>query len=77
MIPMAYQFTWTSNRLIYGKRPTNFSVGRDHHWPKMWRIKSPEGSLSDMVNLTRAKDAACILAGQRLRTRSQDNRHAA
>jgi hypothetical protein len=29
----------------------------DPKWPGMYRIKRPDGSLSDMTNLTRAKDA--------------------
>jgi hypothetical protein len=29
----------------------------DATWPDMYRIRRPNGSLSDMVNLTRAKDA--------------------
>ena len=28
----------------------------------MWRIRYPDGWLSDMVNLTRAKDAAGLIA---------------
>jgi hypothetical protein len=28
----------------------------------MYRIRYPDGSLSDMVNVTRAKDALCDLA---------------
>jgi hypothetical protein len=39
------------------------SWGRDFmRWPKMWRIRRPDGSTSDMVNLSRAKDAAAIIA---------------
>lgn len=30
----------------------------DGKWPGMYRIHLPDGSLSDMVNVTRAKDAA-------------------
>src|SRR5262249_33764167 len=30
--------------------------------PGMWRIRSPDGRLTDMANLTRAKDAAVSLA---------------
>jgi hypothetical protein len=30
----------------------------DPDWPKMFRIQRPDGTLTDMVNLTRAKDAA-------------------
>jgi hypothetical protein len=29
----------------------------DPKWPGMYRVRRPDGSLSDMVNLTRAKDA--------------------
>jgi len=29
----------------------------DSKWPGMYRVRRPDGSLSDMVNLTRAKDA--------------------
>jgi len=29
----------------------------DAKWPGMYRIRLPEGSLSDMANLTRIKDA--------------------
>lgn len=29
----------------------------DAKWPGMYRIRCPDGSLTDMVNLTRAKDA--------------------
>jgi hypothetical protein len=29
----------------------------DEHWSGMYRIKRPDGSLSDMANLTRCRDA--------------------
>ena len=29
----------------------------DEHWPGMFRIRRPDGSLSDMANLTRCRDA--------------------
>jgi hypothetical protein len=32
----------------------------------MWRVRLPDGRLSDMVNLTRAKDAAVALACKNL-----------
>jgi len=36
----------------------------DDSYPGMWRIKTPDGTLSDMVNRTRARDAArSILLG--------------
>jgi hypothetical protein len=44
----------------------------DVKWSGMWRIKLPNGSLSDMVNLTRAKDAAMLLG--RALSQSQSER---
>lgn len=35
----------------------------DGCWPGMYRIRFRDGSLSDMVNLTRAKDALRMLGG--------------
>src|SRR5262245_48445550 len=35
----------------------------DPKWPGMYRIKRPDGSLSDMANLTRAKDALAEIRG--------------
>jgi hypothetical protein len=37
----------------------------DARWPGMYRIRLPGGGLSDMVNLTRAKDALAELIGSR------------
>jgi hypothetical protein len=34
----------------------------DNRWSGMWRVRWPDGNLSDMVNLTRAKDAAFVIA---------------
>ena len=34
----------------------------DSQYPNMWRIELDEGKLSDMVNLTRARDAAIAVA---------------
>jgi hypothetical protein len=39
----------------------------DVHYPGMYRVKLAGEPLSDMVNLTRARDAAVALAGQTLR----------
>lgn len=32
----------------------------DERWPGMWRIKFVDGRLSDMINLTRAKDCGKV-----------------
>ena len=34
----------------------------DTVYPGMWRVRSPDGRLTDMANLTRAKDAAVCIA---------------
>src|SRR5262249_62014335 len=36
----------------------------DKTYPGMWRVVSPDGSFSDMVNKTRAKDVAWGVAGK-------------
>jgi hypothetical protein len=42
--------------------PAGVSLARDPEWPNMWRVRLPNGQLTDMVNLTRAKDAARLLS---------------
>jgi len=37
----------------------------DAKWPGMYRLKLPDGSESEMVNLTRAKDAFAEMRGRR------------
>jgi hypothetical protein len=34
----------------------------DANWPGMWRVRWPDGSLSDLGNLTRVKEAAFLVA---------------
>lgn len=38
------------------------TIEPDSIWPSMWRVRMPDGHFTDMVNLTRAKDAAQSLA---------------
>jgi len=38
-------------------RSSTLRLTVDQHWPNMWRIAFPDGRLSDLVNLTRAKEA--------------------
>jgi hypothetical protein len=45
----------TGGRLLAAVEP-------DAEWPGMWRVRLPDGDLSDMTNRTRAKDAAQLLA---------------
>jgi hypothetical protein len=48
------------------------TVEPDSKYAGMYRIRFPEGGLSDMVNLTRAKDAAITLALQSLNSGVQE-----
>ena len=58
----------TSIGMSAGQKPESVTLRRkptkldprivpDLKWPGMYRIRRPDGSLSDMVNLTRARDA--------------------
>lgn len=38
-------------------RRAEVTLVRDPEWKNMWRVRLPNGQLTDMVNLTRAKDA--------------------
>jgi hypothetical protein len=53
-----HELTWRGNDLHVGhSRKPLLSIVRDENWPSMWRVLHG-GLLSDMVNLTRARDAA-------------------
>ena len=55
----ARELEWKGNRLIVGGRnDPSAGIVPDDHWPGMWRVKRPDGSLTDMVNRSRARDAA-------------------
>ena len=41
-----------------------FTVVADKEWRGMYRVRSPDGRLTDMVNLTRTRDAAGHFADQ-------------
>ena len=45
---------------------------RDEKYPEtMWRVRMPDGSLSDMVNKTRARDAARSIASAIMKDREK------
>jgi hypothetical protein len=67
----------TAQNLYIGKALTRISIERDLTWPNMWRVRQANGAgrhrgsdapletndfLSDITNLTRAKDAAIAMA---------------
>ena len=49
-------------RLFSSRGRVLASIEPDQTWPGMWRVRLPDGNLTDMVNLSRAKDAAVSLA---------------
>ena len=64
---MAIDLTWKSqdgNHVLIrqGSKVPVISVVPDKVYPCMWRIQSKTSALSDMVNLSRAKDAAFAIA---------------
>jgi hypothetical protein len=53
---------WEGHRLRLSTRRLLATVEPDSHWAGVYRVRLPNGHLTDMVNLTRAKDAAIVLA---------------
>ncbi|PWT86435.1 MAG: hypothetical protein C5B58_01405 [Acidobacteria bacterium] len=51
---------WRDSKLYFGKRVVGEIVADKTH-PNMWRVVRPDGSLSDMVNRTRANDACEVI----------------
>ena len=47
----------------------------DKTYPGMWRVRTPDGWLSDMANLTRAKDAAMAIAERGPPARNRQRLH--
>ena len=48
-----------------------YVVVADQEWPGMYRVRLPDGRLTDMVNLTRALDAAQVMAGKGVQEAAQ------
>jgi hypothetical protein len=72
---MAENLTWNGNTLYLGKRIVGEIVQDERH-PSMWRVPQPDGTLSDMVNRTRAKDACAAMAATVERKRRQSRTEA-
>lgn len=54
---------WHGNELRMVKdKAVIMTIVPDPDWPKMWRVRKSDGTLTDMVNRTRAKDAAGFMA---------------
>jgi len=72
------------DRLIWRKTEHGFSlhhsssseplvgIERDAEWSGLYRVRLSDGGLSDMINLTRAKDAARLIALKALNSRPKE-----
>lgn len=61
--------TWSGDDLRLGRR-TVATIEPDQEWPGMWRARAGE-HLTDVVNRTRAKDAAICLVVADLNARQR------
>jgi hypothetical protein len=57
-----HDLRWDGNRLRLRSGRLLATLVADADWDGLWRVRMPDGYVSDMVNLTRAKDAAQLLA---------------
>lgn len=58
----ARHLRWDGNRLRLNSGRLLATVEPDARWNGMWRVRTPDGALTDMVNHARARDAAVSLA---------------
>jgi hypothetical protein len=63
-----HHLQWNGSKLCFGNRVVA-SIEPDAKYPSMWRVRLPDGTLSDMLNRTRARDAARSLALAQLNAR--------
>jgi hypothetical protein len=56
------RFRWDGDRLMLASGHLIAMVESDAEYSTLWRVRLPDGHVSDMVNRTRAKDAAETLA---------------
>jgi hypothetical protein len=52
---------WTNTKLRLRSGQPLATIEPDQLWPTMWRVRMHDGHLTDMINRTRAKDAAMSL----------------
>jgi hypothetical protein len=57
-----HDLRWDGHRLRLRSGRLLATIVADPNWDDMWRVRMPKGNVSDMVNLTRAKDTALSLA---------------
>jgi hypothetical protein len=52
---------WKGLSLYLGTKKQDVTVLPDPLYPKMFRLRRPDGSMSDLANLARIKDAAMVI----------------
>ena len=69
--PRAYEkamsIKWDGNQLRLSSGRLLATLEPDQEWPGLWRVRLPDGTLTDMVNRSRARDAARSLVTLNLR----------
>ena len=58
-----YDLHWDGNRLMrvgQGRAPA-ITLVPDPHYPDLWRVQLPDGTTTDLLNKTRARDAAKLI----------------
>ena len=55
------ELDWHGNVLQLGRRKLA-QIEPDAVWPSMWRVRTPDGRLTDMVNISRAARALALAA---------------
>jgi len=68
------ELRWKGDKLMIGTRNSGAKIIPDSTWPGMFRAEYPPGVVSDMTNLTRAKDAAIGLVTYRLNSKTPENK---
>jgi hypothetical protein len=59
----------STGKTVLGPQELPGGIVPDAKWPGMWRVRYPDGRLSDMVNLSRANDVAACFAETEARRR--------
>src|SRR5262245_15366800 len=77
MAALASCMSWKGDKLYYLGLRSDYSVVQDENYPRMWRVRRPDGSLSDMVNRARAKDAATLMLDRDLKALPDGQRRSA
>jgi len=57
------ELNWKNDSLyLFSKGKPLVTIVPDRQYPKMWRVRLPDGHTTDMANRARAKDAALSIA---------------